>query len=122
MSEATRGPLPLNGLTVLEMGSSIAGPFAGRIFGDMGATVLKVEPSEIGDASRTWGQGRLGGCAVAFQAFNRDKRSITLDFTNKNELARLRRLVAEKVDIVFQNLRPGVVEKFGLDGQTLLTE
>ena len=122
MSGAASGPLPLNGLTVLEMGSSIAGPFAGRIFGDMGAKVLKVEPPEVGDASRTWGQERLGGSAVAFQAFNRDKRSITLDFTDENELARLRRLVSEKVDIVFQNLRPGVVEKFGLDGQTLLAE
>ena len=74
MSEEIGGPLPLKGLTVLEMGSSIAGPFAGRIFGDMGATVLKVEPPEVGDASRTWGQERLGGAAVAFQAFNRDKR------------------------------------------------
>jgi len=122
MSEEIGGPLPLKGLTVLEMGSSIAGPFAGRIFGDMGATVLKVEPPEVGDASRTWGQERLGGAAVAFQAFNRDKRSITVEFTNEDDLARLRRLVAEKVDIVFQNLRPGVVEKFRLDGPTLLAE
>ena len=122
MIEQIRGSLPLEGLTVLEMGSSIAGPFAGRVFGDMGAAVLKVEPPEVGDASRTWGQERLGGTAVAFQAFNRDKRSITVDFTDETDLARLRRLVAEKVDIVFQNLRPGVVEKFGLDGPALMAE
>ena len=122
MIEQIRGLLPLEGLTVLEMGSSIAGPFAGRIFGDMGATVLKVEPPGVGDASRTWGQERLGGTAVAFQAFNRDKRSITVDFTDETDLARLRHLVAEKVDIVFQNLRPGVVEKFGLDGPALMAE
>jgi len=114
--------LPLEGLTVLEMGSSVAGPFAGRVFGDLGATVLKVEPPEVGDASRTWGKDRLGGTAVAFQAFNRDKRSITVDFTDAGDLARLRRLVAVKVDIVFQNLRPGVVEKFGLDGPTLMED
>ena len=53
--------LPLEGLTVLEMGSSLAGPFAGRVFGDLGATVLKVETPEVGDASRTWGKDRLGG-------------------------------------------------------------
>ena len=122
MIEQIRGLLPLEGLTVLEMGSSIAGPFAGRVFGDMGATVLKVEPPGVGDASRTWGQERLGGTAVAFQAFNRDKRSITVDFTDETDLARLRHLVAEKVDIVFQNLRPGVVEKFGLDGPALMAE
>ena len=114
--------LPLEGLTVLEMGSSLAGPFAGRGFGDLGATVLKVETPEVGDASRTWGKDRLGGTAVAFQAFNRDKRSITVDFTDAGDLARLRRLVAVKVDIVFQNLRPGVVEKFGLDGPTLMED
>ena len=122
MSEKAPASLPLKGLTVLEMGSSVAGPFAGRVFGDLGATVLKVEPPEVGDASRTWGKDRLGGTAVAFQAFNRDKRSITVDFTDAGNLARLRRLVAEKVDIVFQNLRPGVVEKFGLDGPTLMED
>ncbi len=120
MSETANGALPLKGLTVLEMGSSVAGPFAGRVFGDLGATVWKVEPPGVGDASRTWGPGRLGGTAVAYQAFNRDKRSITVDFDDEDDLARLRRLVAEKVDIVFQNLRPGVVEKFGLDGPTLM--
>ena len=121
-SGPNNGPLPLAGLTVLEMGSSVAGPFAGRVFGDLGATVLKVEPPEVGDASRTWGRDRLGGTAVAYQAFNRDKRSITVDFTDADDLARLRRLVAEKVDIVFQNLRPGVVEKFGLDSATLMAD
>ncbi|MFP6706775.1 MAG: CoA transferase [Alphaproteobacteria bacterium] len=122
MSEKAPASLPLKGLTVLEMGSSVAGPFAGRVFGDLGATVLKVEPPEVGDASRTWGKDRLGDTAVAFQAFNRDKRSITVDFTDAGNLACLRRLVAEKVDIVFQNLRPGVVEKFGLDGPTLMED
>lgn len=122
MAEQLAASQPLAGLVVLEMGSSVAGPFAGRVFGDMGATVLKVEPPEVGDASRTWGKERLGETAVAFQAFNRDKRSIVVDFTDEDDLARLRQLVAEKVDIVFQNLRPGVVEKFGLDGPTLMAD
>ena len=96
MSAKASASLPLEGLTVLEMGSSVAGPFAGRVFGDLGATVLKVEPPEVGDASRTWGKDRLGGTTVAFQAFNRDKRSITVDFTDAGNLARLRRLVGAR--------------------------
>jgi crotonobetainyl-CoA:carnitine CoA-transferase CaiB-like acyl-CoA transferase len=122
MSDSTATNLPLAGLTILEMGSSVAGPFAGRIFGDFGANLWKVEPPGVGDAARGWGQDRLGGEGVAFQAFNRDKRSITVDFADKVDLARLRRLIAEKVDVVFQNLRPGVVAKFGLDGATLMAD
>ncbi|MDA1101051.1 MAG: CoA transferase [Proteobacteria bacterium] len=120
MSEAVARKLPLDGLVVLEMGSSIAGPFAGRIFSDFGATVWKVEPPEIGDAARGWGKGRIGGTGAAFQAFNREKRSITVDFSVPEELDRLRRLIAEKADIVVQNLRPGVVEKFGLDAAAMM--
>ena len=116
MSDSTATNLPLAGLTILEMGSSVAGPFAGRIFGDFGANLWKVEPPGVGDAARGWGQDRLGGEGVAFQAFNRDKRSITVGF------ARLRRLIVEKVDVVFQNLPPGAVAKFGLDGPTLMAE
>ena len=114
--------LPLDGLIVLEMGSSVAGPFAGRIFGDLGATVWKVEAPRVGDAARGWGEGRIGGTGVTFQAFNREKRSIVVDFAVPDELALLRRLIAEKVDVVVQNLRPGVVEKFGLDAATLMAD
>ncbi len=120
MADPVPKKLPLHGLVVLEMGSSIAGPFAGRVFSDFGATVWKVEPPDVGDAARGWGEGRIGGTGAAFQAFNRDKRSITVDFTAPDELQRLRRLIAEKVDVVVQNLRPGVVEKFGLDGAAMM--
>jgi crotonobetainyl-CoA:carnitine CoA-transferase CaiB-like acyl-CoA transferase len=120
MSDAANKRLPLEGLAVLEMGSSIAGPFAGRVFSDFGATVWKVEPPEIGDAARGWGSGRIGGTGAAFQAFNKEKRSIAVDFSKPDELDRLRRLIAEKIDVVVQNLRPGVVEKFGLDAATIM--
>ena len=120
MSDAVTKKLPLDGLAVLEMGSSVAGPFAGRIFSDFGATVWKVEPPGTGDAARGWGDGRIGGTGAAFQAFNKEKRSITVDFTNVVELDRLRRLIGEKIDVVVQNLRPGVVEKFGLDAATVM--
>ena len=120
MNDASPKSMPLDGLTVLEMGSSLAGPFAGRTFAELGATVIKVEPPEVGDASRGWGKAMLGGRAVLFQAFNKGKRSLTVDFANEGELDALRQLVARDVDIVFQNLRPGVVDKFGLDAATLV--
>ncbi|MDP6691656.1 MAG: CoA transferase [Alphaproteobacteria bacterium] len=122
MSDVAGNALPLADLTILEMGSSLAGPFAGRTLAEFGATVIKVEPPEVGDASRSWGTGRIGGEATMFQAFNMGKRSLTVDFTSQDELDRLRRLVAEKIDVVFQNLRPGVVSKFGLDAKTLMAE
>ncbi|MBV41028.1 MAG: hypothetical protein CMM23_20630 [Rhodospirillaceae bacterium] len=120
MSDVTAKALPLDSLTILEMGSSLAGPFAGKTLAELGATVIKVEPPGVGDASRAWGTGKLGGSAVMFQAFNKGKRSLTVDFADAGELDQLRRLIAEKADVVFQNLRPGVVEKFGLDGATLM--
>ena len=122
MSDGSSKALPLADLTILEMGSSLAGPFAGRTLAEFGATVIKVEPPEVGDASRSWGAGRLGGEATMFQAFNKGKRSLTVDFAKPEEIAQLRHLVAEKIDVVFQNLRPGVVDKFGLDGKTLMAD
>jgi len=109
---------PLAGVTVLELGSSIAGPYACRILASFGAEVLKVEEPGSGDPARGWGRGRLGGTGVAYQACNRDKRSVTVDFSDPEELARLQRLIAERADVVLQNLRPGVVERFGLDAAT----
>lgn len=106
---------PLQDITVLELGSSVAGPFATRTLAGFGAKVLKVEPPDVGDPSRHWGANKLGGVGLAYQACNRDKRSITVDFSDAAELARLKRLIAEKVDVIVQNLRPGVAERFGID-------
>mgnify|MGYP001303507669 FL=1 len=112
--------LPLSGITVLELGSSIAGPFAGVVLADLGAEVLKVEQPVHGDPARGWGDERLGGTGVTYQAYNKDKRSIVADFTDPADLEQLRRLMAERVDVVLQNLRPGVVERFGLDAATAM--
>lgn len=109
---------PLEDVTVLELGSSIAGPYAARILASFGATVLKVETPVVGDPSRYWGNGELGGVGMTYQACNRDKRSLAVDFTDEADLERLKRLIAEKVDVVVQNLRPGVAERFGLDAAT----
>lgn len=111
--------LPLEGITVLELGSSLAGPYGCRILADMGAEVIKVEPPQ-GDQSRAWGNDNLGGTSSSYQMINKDKRSIVADIKNPDELGKLKALIAGRVDIVVQNLRPGVAEKAGLGGEEVL--
>lgn len=111
--------LPLQGITVLELGHSVAAPFAGEIFGDLGADVIKVEKRDGGDDARQWAPPYWHGMSAIFQSFNRNKRSITVDLRDESELARLKTLIIERVDAVVQNLRPGLVEQIGLDGATL---
>ncbi len=114
--------LPLQGIIVIELGSSIAAPFAGLILGEMGAEVIKVEHPDGGDAARTWGPNGTNAYSLLFETFNRNKKSITVDFANEERRARLRGLILERADVVLQNLRPGVVEQFGLGGDALLAE
>ncbi len=73
---------PLDGLTVLEIGHSIAGPFAGMILGELGADVVKVENPGTGDYGRDWGPPFWEGASATFQAMNRSKRGITVDLKN----------------------------------------
>lgn len=110
----------LRGITVVEISSSVAAPFAGRIFADLGATVLKVEAPEGGDAARKWGPPFWRGDATPFHAFNRGKRSVTVDLKNPDHIKGLSDFIVEHADIVVQNLRAGLMERFGLDGKTLL--
>ncbi len=115
--------LPLQDITVLELGSSLAGPFAARILGDLGADVIKVEAPGAGDATRSWGGGNsLGGMSATFQALNNGKRSIIVDFADATQLAALKRMIADRIDVIVQNLRPGVADRVGLgpDGATAL--
>lgn len=113
---------PLQGITVIEMGSTLAAPFAATILGEMGADVIKVERPDGGDMAR----GLLGkasqGHSPFFATFNRNKKSITINFDDADQLARLRRLILEKADVALQNLRPGVVEELGIGGDALLAE
>lgn len=105
---------PLNGLTVLELGHSVAAPFAGLILADLGARVIKVENPMTGDYARGWGPPFHKEDATVFHALNRGKESITLDFSDPAQLAVLKRLMLE-ADGVIQNLRPGLLKKFGVD-------
>src|SRR3954454_8308734 len=107
---------PLAGIRVVEAASYISGPFAGLTLADLGAEVTKVEPPR-GDPYRRFGpQDDDGG--VIFRAGNRNKRSVAIDLTTDDGLARLQRLL-DTADILITNWRPGVAEGFGLDADSV---
>jgi crotonobetainyl-CoA:carnitine CoA-transferase CaiB-like acyl-CoA transferase len=113
------GATPLAALTVVEISTSVAGPVAGHILGDLGATVIKVEVPETGDDARSWGPPFDEGAAPVFHTLNRNKRSVTVDFKNARHCAALRGFIHDQADIVLQNIRPGLVAKYGFDAATL---
>lgn len=112
------GAAPLAGIVVIELGTSVAGPTAGMFLAELGATVVKVEGPR-GDDARQWGPPFLGEAAATFQAINRNKQSLRVDFKSGEDLARLHDYIGAKADVVIQNLRPGVAEKFTLDAESL---
>lgn len=115
---ASAPPRPFADLVVVELGHSVAAPFAGQILGDLGAEVIKVEKRD-GDDARKWGPPFWDGAAAIFQSLNRSKRSVVCDLRSERERAALVDFICERADIVLQNLRPGQVEELGLDGPTL---
>ena len=104
---------PLAGMLVLELGTLIAGPFAGRLLGDMGARVVKIEDPGRPDPLRTWGQGERDGRRHLWTVHARNKESITLDLRSEDGAALFLDLVA-RADVVVENFRPGTLEKWGL--------
>src|SRR5215212_4208770 len=100
-------PKPLSGLVVVEIGHSIAAPYAGMILGELGAEVIKVENPQGGDACRGWGPPFLEGAATCFHAVNRAKGGITIDLADPADAARLRTLILERAGIVIHNLKYG---------------
>ena len=111
------GPGPLAGVRVLEMGSFIAGPFAGQLLGDYGADVIKVEPPGDGDPMRRWGV-TIDGDSLWWPQIGRNKRSIALDLRHDAARQLVARLSAS-CDVVLENFRPGTLERWGLDHATL---
>jgi len=106
-------PTALGGLKVLDFSRVLAGPLATMVLGDLGAAVTKVE-SPAGDDTRQWGPPYdAAGDATYFQAVNRNKQSLVLDLTDPADLARAQQL-ASQADVVVENFRPGVTERFGL--------
>ena len=105
-------PGALDGLKVVEMGQLIAGPFAGKMLGEFGAEVIKIEPPGAGDPLRNW---RLmkDGTSVWWQVQSRNKRSIALDLRSPQGQDIARQLIA-KADVLIENFRPGTLEGWGL--------
>ena len=110
-------PGALQGLRVVEMGQLIAGPFAAKTLGDFGADVIKIEPPGAGDPLRNW---RLlqDGTSVWWQVQSRNKRSIALDLRNPEGQDIARQLIAQ-ADVLIENFRPGTLEGWGMDYETL---
>src|SRR5215471_487215 len=110
---------PLSDITVIELGHSVAAPYAAEILADLGATVIKVEKREGGDDARHWAPPYWRGSSAIFQSLNRNKFSVTVDLRDERERASLVRLIDERADVLIQNLRPGMVEELGLDAAAL---
>ena len=110
--------LPLDGVTVIELGHSVAAPYAGEILGDLGADVIKIEKAD-GDDARKWAPPYWGEMSSTFQSLNRNKRSAVVNLKDPAERESLKRLIVEQGDVVIQNLRPGSAQEFGLDAQAL---
>jgi len=110
---------PLAGLVAVELGTSVAAPTATMILAELGAEVFKVENPKGGDDARSWGPPFFNGDGMNFVALNRNKHSVAVDLKDKEQCAALRKFILDRADIVVQNLRAGVVEKFGLDSESL---
>lgn len=106
---------PLKDVTVLEMGTFITGPAAGMFLADLGATVIKIEQPGTGDPFRSFKGGLY---SPHFQTYNRNKKSITLDTRQAEDLTVLDRLIAE-ADVFIQNFRPGVANRLNVDAERL---
>jgi len=109
---------PLAGVTVVELGASVAAPAAGQILADLGAEVVKVEKAE-GDDARKWGPPFVDGAAATFQALNRNKRSVVCDLRDSAQSTKLVNFIVTHADVVLQNLRPGQVEALGIGAAQL---
>ena len=109
---------PLAGVVVVELGQSVAAPFAGQLLADLGATVVKVEKA-AGDDARSWGPPFLDGASATFQSLNRGKRSVVCDLRDPAQREQLVQFVVDRADVVLQNMRPGQVDVLGVGASAL---
>lgn len=110
--------LPLEGVRVVDVTSSLAGPYCTEILGALGADVVKVEHPERGDEARAWGPAFWEGSSVMFYAANLNKRSVALDIKRGRDV--LLRLV-DTADVFLQSLRPGTAARLGFGPDDLRT-
>lgn len=110
----------LSGLKVLELGQLIAGPFAAKTMADFGAEVIKVEAPESGDPLRKWRMLK-DGTSVWWQVQSRNKRSLALDLRTP-EGQNIVKQLANEVDVLIENFRPGAMEGWGLAPDDLIAQ
>ena len=111
---------PLEGLTVLEFSQFLSGPYAGLRLADLGARVIKIERPDVGDLCRNLyiSDTDLEGDSTLFHAINRNKESYSANLKDPNDLESVKKLI-KKADIITQNFRPGVIERIGLDYESI---
>ncbi len=108
---------PLKGIRVIEMGSLIAGPYAGAVLAQFGAEVIKIEPPVIGDPLRKW-RKMDGDTSLWWYSQSRNKKSLTLNLKDPDAQEVLRNLVKD-ADVLVENFRPGTLEKWNLGWDVL---
>ena len=108
---------PLEGIRVIELGSLIAGPYAGALFAQFGADVIKIEPPTIGDPLRKW-RKMDGDTSLWWYSQSRNKQSLTLNLKDPDAQEVLKRLVSD-ADVLIENFRPGTLEKWNLGWDAL---
>ncbi|WP_369810176.1 CaiB/BaiF CoA transferase family protein [Orrella daihaiensis] len=109
--------LSLTGVRVIELCNVAAGPFCGMLLADMGADLIKVENPKGGDTLRSW-PPISEGYSENFASLNRNKRSVTLDLKNPDDLSKFKTLI-KTADVLIENNRPGVMDRLGVGYATL---
>jgi hypothetical protein len=118
MTNETKTPtLPLAGLRVLDLSRALAGPFCATILADLGAEVIKIEPSPDGEMVRGWGPFQ-DGISVYYLSIHRNKKSLVVNFRDPAGLELIRRM-ADTADILVENFKPGVMGDMKMDYATL---
>ncbi len=112
---------PLADLTLIEMGTLLAGPFCGQLMGDFGANVIKVEAPGQGDPMREWGREKAHGQSLWWPVIARNKKSVTLNLREPAGQALARRLIS-RADLLVENFRPGTLERWDLGYEALAAD
>jgi CoA:oxalate CoA-transferase len=117
---ATQSSGPLDGVLVLDFSQFLAGPVAAMRLADLGARVVKIERPGVGDIGRTlaFAGKTADGDTLSFHAMNRGKESVAADLKDPQDLAWVKQLVT-RADVLIQNFRPGVMERIGLDYESV---
>ena len=114
--------MPLEGVNVIELGHTVAAPYAGMILAQLGANVIKIENPPTGDYTRGMPPFRTDGVSAVYQALNRGKKSVLLNLKDPKDSQSLRHFLLSKTDVLIHNLKFGAMEELGFDSKALLHE